>query len=328
MVAVHLDFEGGIGGGVMTAASNDHAAVRPADTPRGIVERLATNMSLEIAPVAAGKIAFFNEILPDQSLVFVPILPGSELADNIPLVTRLSQDGMRPVPHIAARRLTGFAELDDALGRFQEAAKIRDVLLIAGDPATPAGPFRSSMDVLESGIIERYGLERVFVAGHPEPNPAIPAEVARDFLIEKNVWSRETGVAVEVATQFSFSAETILAWEREMREAGNELPIRVGLAGPTKPATLLKFAAMCGVKASAGFAAKAGLKLTKLVSERAPDDVITGIAKAVAADPGSMISGIHLFTFGGFAKSAKWIGDVANGRFAFNRKMDGFDVEA
>lgn len=295
-------------------------------SPRDTVQRLASNMSLEIAPVAATKIAFFSDILPAETLVFVPLLPGSSLADNIPLVARLAQDGMRPVPHIAARRLASYGELDDALARFREAANIRDILVIAGDPATPVGPFRSSMDVLESGMIERYGIERVFVAGHPEPNPAIPVGVARDFLIEKNVWSRETGIAVEVATQFSFSADTILAWERQMREAGNALPIRVGLAGPTKPATLLKFAALCGVKASAGFAAKTGFKLTKLASERAPDDVMTRMATAVANDTGSMISGIHLFTFGGFAKSAAWIGKVADGEFAFDGKMRGFRV--
>lgn len=322
-MAAHLEFEAGYAGGTVLAAASDGAT---AATPRAIVERLATNMSLEIAPVAAARIAFFSDILPAGTPVFVPVLPGTRLCDNVALVARLAQDGMRPVPHIAARRLASYGELDDALNRFREAAGVSQVLVIAGDPATPAGPFRSSMDVLESGMLERYDIDRVFVAGHPEPNPEIPAGIARDFLLEKNAWSRETGIAVEVATQFSFSAETILAWERRMREAGNRLPIRVGLAGPTKPATLIKFASLCGVRASANFAARTGLKLTKLASERAPDDVVTAIADAVAEDSGSMISGIHLFTFGGFAKSAAWIGKVADGAFTFDSRMRGFTV--
>ena len=328
-MAAHYDLEVGFGsGGTYVAPPSESVPATKPLTEDDVIRRLAANFSLEIAPVAASKIAFFSDILPADTPVFVPILPGAALADNIPLVARLAQDGMRPVPHIAARRLGSFGELDDALSRFREAAKIRDILVIAGDPSTPVGPFGSSLDVLESGAIEKHGLERVFVAGHPEPNPAIPTKTARDFLVEKNTWARETGIAVEVATQFSFSAETILTWEREMRDAGNTLPIRVGLAGPTKPATLLKFAAMCGVRASAGFAAKTGLKLTKLASERAPDDVITGMAKAIAGDPESKITGLHLFTFGGFAKSSAWIQKVAEGAYSFDRKKTGFTVDA
>ena len=315
-------------GAVVDDPALDAPAARPTvDTPRDIIRRLAQNFSLEIAPVAAAKIAFFNEVLPEKSPVFVPVLPGTALADNVALVARLAQDGMRPVPHIAARRLSSYGELDDALSRFRETGGIEDVLVIAGDPAKAAGPFRSSLDVLESGLLERHDISRVFVAGHPEPNPDIPVATARDFLMEKNVWARETGTVVEVVTQFSFSSKAILSWEREMRAAGNELPIRVGLAGPTKPATLLKFAAMCGVKASAGFAAKAGLKLTKMTSERAPDDVISGLVAAMLSDTDSRIAGLHLFTFGGFAKAARWITAVADDRFTPNAKLTGFSVE-
>ncbi|PLX38493.1 MAG: metFprotein [Hyphomicrobiales bacterium] len=296
-------------------------------TQQDMIRQLAASSSFELAPVAAAKIPFFSDIMTAGTEVFLPLLPGASLADTIPLAVRLAQDGMRPVPHLAARRLSGFSELDDTLARLRECADVRDVLIIAGDPGMPAGPFANSLDVLESGLLERHGIERAFVAGHPEPNPAIPSDVARDFLLMKNTFARETGIAVEIVTQFSFSARTILAWEREMRDAGNTLPIRVGLAGPTKPATLIKFAAMCGVRASAGFAAKSGLKLTKLASERAPDDVIAPLAEALVADPLSRITGLHLFTFGGFAKSAAWASAVAENRFQMKRNGSAFSVD-
>jgi len=326
-MTVAADFDMDIGGKVAMSAAGRGTETGASATPRDMVRRLARTMSLEIAPMAAGKVAFFSDILPTQTPVFVPILPGVALAENAPLIARLAQDGMRPVPHIAARRLSGQGELDDALSRFRDAGNVRDVLIVAGDPSIPAGPFGSSLDVLESGLIERHGISRVFVAGHPEPNSAISADTARAFLLEKNAWARATGIDAEVVTQFSFNAKAILAWERAMREAGNQLPIRIGVAGPTKPATLLKFAAMCGVKASAGFAAKAGAKLTRLVIEQAPDDVVTSLAVALAEDRESTIAGLHLFTFGGFAKSAAWIGQVAEGRFTFDRKMTGFSLE-
>lgn len=282
--------------------------------------------SIEIAPQAAGKIANFGEHLPAGSRVYLPWLPGARLSDALSLSARLRLETMEPVPHIAARRVESKAELDENLAELKERAQVSNILLIAGDIEKPAGPYKDTLELLEDGLLEKHGIKSIAVAGHPETNPFFSDEKALDALKVKNAYARDKGVDMPIVTQFSFSIEGITAWERGLRDADITLPINIGLAGPASMKTLIKFAAMCGVGASMGFVKRNAGVVTKLLRDRAPDDLVTGLAQAVVADPDMLITSPHFYTFGGLVRSVDWIDAVLEGRFKFNKKQTGFDI--
>ena len=290
-----------------------------------IVDFMA-GFSIEIAPQAAGKIANFADHLPSGSRVYLPWLPGARLSDALSLSARLRLESMEPVPHIAARRVESRAELDDNLAELKERAQVSSILLIAGDIEHPAGPYKDTLELLEDGLLEKHGITSIAVAGHPEPNPFFSDASAMEALKIKNQYADDKGADMRIVTQFSFSIERISGWERGLRDNGVTLPVNIGLAGPASMKTLIRFAAMCGVGASMGFVKRNSGVVTKLLRDRAPDDLVTGLAQAVVADPDMLITSPHFYTFGGLVRSVDWIDAVLEGRFKFNRKQTGFDI--
>lgn len=282
--------------------------------------------SIEIAPQAAGKIANFGDHLPAGSRVYLPWLPGARLSDALSLSARLRLETMEPVPHIAARRVESRSELDDNLAELKERAQVSSILLIAGDIDKPAGPYKDTLELLEDGLLEKHGIKSIAVAGHPETNPFFTDAKAMEALKVKDAYAKDKGVHMPIVTQFSFSIEGITEWERDLRDAGISLPINIGLAGPASMKTLIKFAAMCGVGASMGFVKRNAGVVTKLLRDRAPDDLVTGLAQAVVSDPNMLITSPHFYTFGGLVRSVDWIDAVLEGRFKFNKKQNGFDI--
>ena len=95
-----------------------------------------------------------------------------------------------------------------------------------------------------------------------------------------------------------------------MRDFGIEHPVRIGLAGPTNLATLLRYARRCGVSASAqGLARQAGL-MRHLFAMSAPDALMRALAEA-RADGRLGDVAPHFFSFGGLAGTARWAEAVA-----------------
>src|SRR5256714_14656444 len=137
--------------------------------------------------------------------------------------------------------------LDDFLARLRGEADVTRILLIAGDVALAKGPFRSSLDVCNSGLIETRGILAVSVAGHPEGHPYLSAANAFKVLEAWRDWGQSTKIHVDVVTQFCFESAPILGWIGELGVRGIKLPVIVGLAGPATPAPLMKFALRCGL---------------------------------------------------------------------------------
>ena len=133
----------------------------------------------------------------------------------------------------------------------------------------------------------------------------------------------QTGLACHIVTQFCFDAAAVTDWIVRLRDQGIEHPVRVGMAGPTSLATLLRYAQRCGVRASVqGLARNAGL-LKHLVGTSAPDGVIRPLV-AASARLGRVTP--HFFSFGGVAATARWAAAVRAGHIALGR-ADGFRVE-
>jgi len=297
------------------------------------VIKLASSFSIETTPATAVKVKkSFASILRPGTTVNVTFLPGSDISDTISCCKRLHEEGMNPVPHLAARSIRDAAHLEDYVSSVVSEAKVEEVLIIAGGVSdSGAGAFTESLQIANSGMLQRYGIKRVGFGAHPEGSPDIsPAELSR-ALLEKNAWAerhRDDGIECYLETQFGFDPDAILKWEREVRQAGNKLPIHLGVAGPTKLTSLIKFASASGVGNSIRVLTRQSSNILKLATQsHAPDSLITGLAKGIVADPACLIQKLHYYTFGGFGATAKWAYKVADGQFKLEPDSNSFKPE-
>lgn len=219
----------------------------------------------------------------------------------------LAAAGYRPVPHLPARRVSGEAELRERLNLLTGEAGVDDVLVIAGSVDKPAGDLLSTMDVLNTGILADFGIRTIGIAGHPEGSPDISAEAISQALAEKQAYAAEHGVDMRIVTQFGFDAQRFIDWAHGLAASGNRLPIHVGVAGPAKITTLLKYAALCGVGPSLDFLKKRATSVMALAAGFSPEGVVEPIETHIAGCPDCPIAQLHVFPFGGLRKTAEWL---------------------
>lgn len=278
------------------------------------IQDLLTGFSIETTVRESQRVERFSDHVPPGTCLYIAHVPGTHPDDTVALAGRLRREGLEPVPHIVARRLESLAVLDSFLGRLVGEAGVRQVLVVAGDIAKPEGELESALQILDSGLIEQHGIRKIGVAGHPEGHRDVADPVLRDALKRKNAYARKTGADVYIATQFTFSAEPIGAWEAANADV-NQLPYMVGVPGLAKISTLLKYALECGVGPSMHAVSRHAKNLTKLVTVAAPDEMIVGLAAYRQANPASRMAGVHFFPFGGLRRTAGWVGKILSGDF-------------
>ncbi len=240
--------------------------------------------------------------------VSVTFLPGDNYRHNVETASRLLHAGFNPVPHIAAREFGSVEALDDFLARLKGEADVARVLLISGDVVAARGPFKSSLEVAASGLIEKHGIARVSVAGHPEGHPYLDASGGVGVLQAWRDWGRQSGIEVDIVTQFCFESAPIIDWLGELAARGIKLPVIVGLAGPATPATLMKFALRCGIGNSMRAVRSQIGRYGRLLNETGPDEVMRGL-QAAPNETTAAIAGFHIFPFGGLRKAGLWLHD-------------------
>ena len=266
-----------------------------------------------LLPSASVEISSNGRQLPELREHFAPgidvtitFLPGDNYRHNIETAIALRHAGFNPVPHIAAREMVSRPALDDFLARLRGEAAVTRILLIAGDVAAAKGPFKSTLDVCASGLIEAHGITRVSLAGHPEGHPFLELPDALKVLATWRDWGRQTNKRVDAVTQFCFESTPILQWIAALNAAGIDLPVIVGLAGPATPAILTKFALRCGIGNSMRALRSQIGRFGRLLIDTGPDDVVRGLLSA-PADATAPIAGFHLFPFGGLRKAGEWL---------------------
>ena len=300
-------------------------APAPADALAAAVARIAGFMagfSIEATRPSDADIAALAVLAPGTR-VYLSAVPGRPAAEALSAAVRLRAKGFEPVPHVAVRNFATREALDDFLARLNGEAAVERVLVIAGDRAE-CGPFRRAADAIDSGILQRRGIRAVGIAGYPDGHPRISADELNRAMGEKIAAAEATGLAIEIVTQFCFEAATILDYIARLRAFGFEHPLRIGLAGPTSVASLLRYASRCGVRASAqGVARRAGL-LRQAFAMAVPDDLVRSLADAAPNQIGDNVSA-HLFSFGGAPASARWAAAVAAGRIVIEGET-GFKV--
>ena len=296
--------------------------------PKQAVIGFLTGFSLETTPAIAAKVPSFSDLLPAGTSVYIAMLPGGDHRDNVATARRLRAEGMNPVPHIPARSLKNRAQLEDYLARAAGEAGVDQVLVIGGGVNRPVGEFHSSMQVLETGLLDACGIVRVGVAGHPEGSPDIPAGDVWQAVADKNAFAERSDAAFYIATQFCFDADAILRWDQQLRAAGSTLPVHIGVAGPAKLSSLMNYARMCGVGASMRVLTRQTKNLARLSATSMPDRLITQLAMHQATHPETTIVKAHFYAFGGLAKTARWLVAMSQGRFTMDRNALGWRYDA
>ena len=289
------------------------------------IQKAAAHWSIEVTPVGATKIDSFATCLDPGTTVNVTFLPGSDPMDTVAVAERLYNEGMNPVPHLAARSLRDTDQLGSLLAAYTSRCGVNEVLVIGGGVDQPVGAFSDSMQVLDTGLIQRYGIQNVGVAGHPEGSPDITYSEIAEALAAKNAIAKRDGLNMYIETQFCFEADIVLAWERDVRAAGNKLPIRIGIPGPATIKTLFRFAQISGIGPSMRFISKQARNVAKLMTVQSPHLLLADLAEGMAGDPDCLIQHFHFYPFGGFAKTAAYASAVANGDIKILPK-GGFDV--
>lgn len=273
-----------------------------------IISELLKNGSIEFAD-KVDSIAEAKDILPYSTSVYIPSIPRSPLSDVLENLRFLHAAGFDPVPHIAARRINSAAELNNFLEKAVNEYGVHRVLLVGGDIDQPLGPYNDAVQILQEGILSNAGVREVGLGGYPEGHPRITKDILDSALKEKINLANAQGMGVTVVTQFSFNPSRIVDYCGHLSREYPDVSVYIGMAGPTDPLNLMKYAKICGVSASLRALSDMGFKAAKLVSHPDPIEQLEMLARYVAGREMPNILGVHIFSFGGFIASAKWMNE-------------------
>jgi len=274
------------------------------------VETFMKDFSIEVMPRTAEKVEDFRDFLPGATRVYVAHIEGTPIEDMVATAKRLAAEGYDVMPHFPARIIKDEATLRNWIAMYQGEADVEQALILAGGVTTPHGDYHSSMQLLESGAFGDAGFKRLHVAGHPEGNKDIDTDGAMTnvdaALRWKQAFSDTSDAKMAIATQFCFEAKPVIDWANDLAANGITLPIHIGVAGPAKLQTLIKFSIACGVGASLRVLQRRAKDLTKLLLPFSPNEFLAELAAHKAQNPQLKISHVHFFPLGGIKTNAKW----------------------
>jgi len=276
--------------------------MNPAPSPQGFLN----GFSIEVMPRTAAKIPDFKAILPQGTRVYIAHIAGTPNEDMLATAQRLAADGFEVMPHFPARIIADKATLENWVQRYADLG-ISSALLLAGGVDKPEGDYADSMQLLESGVFDTHGFNRLHVAGHPEGNKDIGGEAEVMAALKwKSDFQSRTDARMAIATQFCFESKPVIEWANRLQAEGITLPIHIGIAGPAKLQTLVRFAIACGVGASLKVLQKRAKDMTKLLLPFEPTDLVAELAAHKTANPGFNIERVHFFPLGGIKTNANW----------------------
>jgi methylenetetrahydrofolate reductase (NADPH) len=200
------------------------------------------------------------------------------------------------------------------------------VLTIAGDNDCVAGPYSSSLELLQSGILFEYGIRRIAVAAHPEGHRAIGPLRLWEFLRAKQALAARSDAEMHIVTQFGFDPNAIGLWAEHLAEHEITLPVHIGMAGPAPLSKLIAYAMQCGVGASLRGVLRNMPAMRNVAGLAISADQMVARLVTACASAGGQIAGPHFFSFGGSLASARWLAAVQAGRFELSSDGQGFTV--
>jgi methylenetetrahydrofolate reductase (NADPH) len=282
-------------------------------TNRAASLELMKDFSLEMTGKDIPALIEARPLIPLGTRINVTFLGNEDLDMRVAAAKAVRELGFVPVPHISARRLKSRQQLEEFLGRLQEVDATGHVFVVGGDPTQPEGPYPDSLAVINSGILQQFGVREVGIAGYPEGHPDISTDTLWRALEEKSAALEEHGFDPLIVTQFAFDSAPVAGWVDAVRARGIKAPIRIGTPGPAGVKRLLGFARRFGIGATAMIVKKYGFSLTNLMGVAGPDNFVNDLAAVLAehaAGEGPGLGGqigLHFYTFGGLAETAGWV---------------------
>jgi methylenetetrahydrofolate reductase (NADPH) len=308
----------------MVMVSQASRVALAADDLKGRISSFMQGASTEITPSEESRLAELAQVLPAGTSVYVAHTPNAGFAQVIRAALAVRRAGFLATPHIAVRRIPDARTLRSALAELRDGG-VEEILLIAGDAPQPIGEFSSTLDVLESRILQESGITRIGIAGHPEGHNAVASAMLWKALETKQAFAARAQVSMHIVTQFGLDGSAFRVWEQELLRRQVRLPVRVGIAGPTPIAKLVHFAVQCGIGASVRALTRhlgAAAQSSQLATS--PDQHLLGIMRAQVS---AQIIAPHFFAFGGALETARWMRKIAAGAFEIDAKAGHFTIK-
>ena len=287
-------------------ASATEAPLKAAPFSPKIAELVSAG-SLEISPRELHHLGEVAALLPKDTCVYIPSLPGLPLSRTLEMVAALRAAGLDPVPHVSARRILDRVEFKKFLKQCVDAYRVHRVLLIGGDEPRPKGPYNDSLQVLREGMIAEAGIREIGVSGYPEGHPHISASLLESSFEAKVHLAREQGLGLYVVTQFSFAPKRIVEFCAGLARKAPSVGVYVGIAGPSDPAALLRYAQRCGVSTSLRALRNLGTGIARLVVHTDPHEQVASLGGYLQGRNTGNVVGVHLYSFGGAVRTAGWM---------------------
>ena len=276
-----------------------------------VVKNFLNGYSIEVTPNAAAKIENFAEVLPANTRIYIAHIEGTPFEEMLKTAKKITDEGFTPMPHFPARIIEDKDMLDSWLSQYSGEANVQEALLIAGGSKVPAGVFDSSIQIIETELFDKYSFKRLHVAGHPEGNKDIDKDSTHTnvnkALSWKNEYAKRTDAQIAIATQFCFDSVAIIQWANNLIDMNIDLPVHIGIAGPAKLQTLIRYSIECGVGASMKVLQKRAKDITKLLLPYEPTSVISELAEYKSRNPDFNIEQVHFFPLGGTKTTANWV---------------------
>jgi len=276
-----------------------------------VVKNFLNGYSIEVTPNAAAKIENFAEVLPVNTRIYIAHIEGTPFDEMLTTAKKITNEGFIPMPHFPARIIEDKDMLESWLSQYSGEANVKEALLIAGGSKEPAGVYDSSIQIIETELFDKYSFKRLHVAGHPEGNKDIDKDSTHTnvnkALSWKNEYAKRTDAQIAIATQFCFDSEAIIQWANSLIDMNIDLPVHIGIAGPAKLQTLIRYSIECGVGASMKVLQKRAKDITKLLLPYEPTSVISELAEYKSQNPDFNIEQVHFFPLGGTKTTASWV---------------------
>lgn len=275
------------------------------------IKNFLDGFSIEVTPKAAAKIDNFADLIPKGTLIYIAHIEGTPIEEMVTTAKKINEQGFSAMPHFPARIIKDKNVLQDWISKYQNEANVKNGLLIAGGANKPYGEYDSSIQLIESELFDKANFQNLHIAGHPEGSMEIDPDGSTknvdQALSWKNEFSKRTDAKMAITTQFSFDADSVISWANNLKKSGIDIPIHIGIAGPAKLQTLLKYSIECGVGASIKIIQKRAMDLTKLLLPYKPTTIITDLANYKANNPSFNIEKVHFFPLGGVKQVSDFV---------------------
>ena len=270
--------------------------------------------SIEVTPRAVAKIENLSDLIPSGTLIYIAHIEGTPIDEMVKTARKINDQGYTTMPHFPARIIKDKNTLKDWISKYQNEANVYNALLLGGGVNKPYGEYDSSIQLIESELFDLAGFKKLYIAGHPEGNKDIDPDGSTKNVDEalswKNKFKDRTDADMAITTQFCFDSKTVINWANDIKDKGIDIPVHIGIAGPAKLQTLLKYSLECGVGASIKILQKRAMDLKKLLLPYRPTSILTELAEYKLDNPNFNIEKVHFFPLGGVKQVTNFVKEL------------------